>query len=271
MTSVECKKFVVYLTKYSGVDLPKWYVGSTSAVKIANGYRGSVLSKKYKTKFSEARSINPELFKTRILSFHTTRKEALEEELRVQKKHNVVMNSKYMNESYTCVNGFFGRDVSGELNPRFGKPHSKEQRQRQNMSKIAKTRTGDKNPNYGNKWTSEQKANLSELKKSKKWKEEVGRSSTIKSVITQTSKLKWFKVLNELHETVEELISAGDLRKISSLLLTSSKDEPVGFKAASKKSFVSIGKGHLVGLYAEEVFPSREDVVTYVETRYSET
>ena len=110
------KEFCVYLTMYKGELLPKWYIGSSSVKKIKNNYNGSVSSHKWRNIYYEEQKENKHLFKTRILSTHETRKQALEEELRVQKLHSVRDNNKYFNESYAKVNGYFGRDVSGENN-----------------------------------------------------------------------------------------------------------------------------------------------------------
>ena len=38
--------------------------------------------------------------------------------------HSVVNNSKYFNESYAQINGCYGRDVKGELNPMYGRTHT---------------------------------------------------------------------------------------------------------------------------------------------------
>lgn len=67
-----------------------------------------------------------------ILSKHRTRTEALEKEKDYQVKRNVVRSPFYINKSVAIKNGFFGMDVSGK-----------------------------NNPNYGNKWSDEQKSNMS--------------------------------------------------------------------------------------------------------------
>ena len=117
-------KYVVYLTYYTGTKLPPFYIGSSTKDKITAGYNGSVKSKKWRSIYEFEQKINKQLFKTRILSYHTTKIEALQEELRLQKLHKVVSNSKYFNEAYATINGFFGRDVSGTLHPMYGKTHS---------------------------------------------------------------------------------------------------------------------------------------------------
>ena len=112
--------FVTYLTEYFGEKMPKFYVGSSSLENIESGYRGSVSGKRYSETWESELRENPHLFKTTILTTHDSRKEALEEELDFQIKNDVVKSESWINESFAQPNGFFGRDVSGELNPNFG-------------------------------------------------------------------------------------------------------------------------------------------------------
>ena len=153
--------FCVYLTYYQGDKLPHYYVGSTSVESVENGYHGSVRSKRWKSVWDEELRENNEMFETVILSYHTTRSAALHEELRFQKENDVVRSKVWINDGYAQPNGAFGRDVSGELNPMFGKTHSPE------MIEVIKTihtgrkdndetrkkksvaRLGDKNPMFG--------------------------------------------------------------------------------------------------------------------------
>lgn len=114
-------EYVVYLTMYSGDKLPRWYIGSSTRYRVLNGYRGSVTSRKWRDVYKEEISNNPNLFKSRILSFHNTRNEAVIEENRIQHLHSVVKNENYFNESYATKGGCFTRDKRGELNPMFGK------------------------------------------------------------------------------------------------------------------------------------------------------
>ena len=118
--------FCTYLTMYTGNKLPKWYIGSTSVEKIINGYLGSVVSRKYKDIWNFEIKNNLELFKVRILSVHSNRIKALEEELRLHNKHTVHTNPKYINMSLASVNGFFGVSVSGPAHPSYGKVVSNE-------------------------------------------------------------------------------------------------------------------------------------------------
>lgn len=113
--------YCVYITTYSGDKLPKYYVGSSSVDNVKNGYTGSVKSKRWKALWESENRDNPELFHVDIISTHNTREEALAAELLFQTENNVVMSDSWANLSLATVNGFFGRDVSGENNPMFGK------------------------------------------------------------------------------------------------------------------------------------------------------
>jgi len=116
--------YCVYLIIYSGDKLPKCYIGSTELEKLKNGYRGSVVSKKYKDIFISEIKNNYDKFTYVILESCYERKEALFYELFYHKLFNVVKSSFFYNESYASINGMFGRDVKGILNPMYGKKHS---------------------------------------------------------------------------------------------------------------------------------------------------
>lgn len=131
--------YCTYLTIYKGNLLPRRYIGSSRVDKIIDGYRGSVSSKQWKHTFdSEIRS-SPHLFKTRILKTFVTREEATNEELRLHILYDVVKSNLYMNQSIARPNGFFGRDVSGENNPMYGKKRTGEKHLGgENISKALK-------------------------------------------------------------------------------------------------------------------------------------
>ena len=112
--------YCVYLTTYSGQKLPPFYIGSTSTDKIRAGYKGSVSSRMYKAIWESELKEHPSLFTSKIISTHATRKEALQAESILQTELSVVSSSQYINQSIAKKNGYFGRDVSGENNPRFG-------------------------------------------------------------------------------------------------------------------------------------------------------
>lgn len=132
-------RYVVYLTEYSGTLLPKFYIGSTSEEKFLSGsYFGSVRSKKWSKIFRNELRDNMHLFFVKALSYHDSRKLALDEELAQHIKNDVVNSEEYFNESLATPNGFFGRDVSGEKNPFYGKTHSEQFCIKQSNSKIGK-------------------------------------------------------------------------------------------------------------------------------------
>lgn len=113
--------YCTYLTIYSGDKLPRRYIGSTTVEKVNSGYNGSVSSKKWASVYKQEQSKNKHLFKTRVLTTHNTSKEAREMELKLHLKYNVVPSPVYFNESLAKPNGHFGRDVSGENNPMYGR------------------------------------------------------------------------------------------------------------------------------------------------------
>lgn len=94
-------KYCVYLTIYTGKKLPPFYIGSSNVDKIINhGYHGSVKSKKYKEIWVDELTINPTAFKTTIISYHETRKEATIKECSLQKALNVVKSPMYINMAF---------------------------------------------------------------------------------------------------------------------------------------------------------------------------
>lgn len=118
--------YCTYLTIYYGSLLPRRYIGSSSVTIIENGYNGSVSSIKWRSTYKREQKNNKHLFKTRILTIHPTRKEALEKELEIQVKYDVVKSELYMNESFAKPNGGHGRDVSGKNNPMYGRERTGE-------------------------------------------------------------------------------------------------------------------------------------------------
>ena len=109
--------YVTYLTIYSGNKLPPFYIGSSSLNKVNDGYRGSVTSNKYGITWKEELKNNPHLFKTIIISKHNTRPEAMDKELILQTKLNVVKSPMYINMSFASVNGYFGNsELLSQLN-----------------------------------------------------------------------------------------------------------------------------------------------------------
>ena len=112
--------YCTYLTIYLGNKLPPFYIGSSTIDRINSGYRGSVSSKKYKIIWESELKLNPHLFQTKIISTHQTSKEARQKEMFFHEQLKVVKSEMYVNLSIARENGFFGMDVSGKNNPRYG-------------------------------------------------------------------------------------------------------------------------------------------------------
>lgn len=182
--------YCTYLTMYTGDKLPKWYIGSSSVKNIEKGYVGSVNSKKYKVIwFSEIKE-NRNLFRTRILSRYSNRTDALKEELRLHKKHNVHTNNRYVNRALACPNGFFGASMLGADSPSYGKI-------RDVSSTLKRLRTMN-TPNIEG-ITPQQvvaikvKATLS----SQEWKEKYGNSQVTKRKIVGEDGLNYYQKMSK--------------------------------------------------------------------------
>lgn len=92
--------FCVYLTVYSGNRLPPFYIGSTSSARLARGYVGSVVSRRYRAIWKEEHLSRPHLFRTVILARFQTRDAAYNIERSLQKQLSVIKNPLYVNLSY---------------------------------------------------------------------------------------------------------------------------------------------------------------------------
>lgn len=114
--------YCTYITVYSGNKLPPFYIGSSTIEKINLGYHGSVKSKLYKSIWLKELKDNPLLFKTKIISIHSKRSEALEKELKFHVALNVVKSDMYINMAIANKNGCFGMKYSAFK----GKKHSEE-------------------------------------------------------------------------------------------------------------------------------------------------
>ncbi|UQS94005.1 hypothetical protein ABNavy1_183 [Acinetobacter phage AB-Navy1] len=106
-------KYCTYMTVYYGDLMPRRYIGSSSIDRILSGYKGSVKSAKWKTIWRNEIKNRPHLFKTRVLSVFDSRDEALNAELRLHIKYDVVKSEKYINMAIAQPNGFFGMSKSG--------------------------------------------------------------------------------------------------------------------------------------------------------------
>jgi hypothetical protein len=94
--------YCVYLTIYRGNQLPPFYIGYVKQNKIANGYHGSVTSKRFGPMWKKELRDNPHLFDTRVLCSFETKREAQLREHELQTALNVVSNPLYIN---LCIYG----------------------------------------------------------------------------------------------------------------------------------------------------------------------
>lgn len=142
----------VYITIYSGNKMPIFYIGSSTVEAILRkGYHGSVKSITYRRIWQDELIQNPHLFKTIILSRHNTKKEALEREEYIQRKLDVIKNPLYINKSYACKNGVFGRIGKGKDHPFHGKAGSEVpwhglKRSEESKKRYSESKSGEKNP-----------------------------------------------------------------------------------------------------------------------------
>lgn len=133
-------EYCTYLTTYRGTKMPMFYIGRSSVKNVQNGYHGSVSSKLYKQIWLEELEQNPHLFETKILTVHSTKKEAAEQEEYFHKKHQVHKNPLYINQATGAgtfhadicgkKNPWYGKSRSGELNPMYGKTHKESTRKK---------------------------------------------------------------------------------------------------------------------------------------------
>lgn len=207
-------KFVTYLTIYSGNKLPPFYIGSSDIQRIENNYHGSVKSIKYSDTWKEELKNNPQLFKTKIISYHETRKDALAKEYYLHHKLGVVKSPLYINQSLATVNGFFGMDVSKENHPWYGRKHSEESKRI-----ISEKAKGRKGPNLGKKLSQETRRKLSAAKKGKKRLVPVTEETRRKLSAVNKGKMRSEETKRKLSEIAKtRTISEETKRKISESL-----------------------------------------------------
>lgn len=145
--------YCVYITTYSGTALPKKYIGSSSVQRIEKGYCGSVRSKKWKSIWENQLKFYPELFTVDIVSIHSTRSAALEEEFRLQRVYDVVKSDEWINQGYAQVNGYAGRNVSGVNNPMYGQGHKQREWCAKNPEKVSERNRKAAVTQWGNDYT----------------------------------------------------------------------------------------------------------------------
>lgn len=147
--------------------MPPFYIGSTSVEKVNAGYRGTVVSAKYKMVWNEELSNNPQLFETRIITKHTTREEALHKENYFHMKLGVVKNGLYVNQA--VASGCFGMQSAEAI--------EKMKQSRLKSRDVAAKKISDKRNDPLWKATVGKEANrkLSETTTSPEWKATLGK------------------------------------------------------------------------------------------------
>lgn len=164
--------YCVYLTVYSGSRMPPFYIGSSSSQKVKAGYHGSVKSYLWMNIWREELVSVPELFRTVIISEHSSRIEAYKEEEKIQRMLNVVHSDLFINEAF--ANGNFsnhGKPRSPEAsaksaNFRRGKPLSEETKLKISLAKKGKKFSAEHIENMrGPKHSDETKAKMSAIRK----------------------------------------------------------------------------------------------------------
>lgn len=134
-----------------------FYIGSTTTIKINNGYHGSVSSKEYKTIWENELKHSTHLFKTKIITYHHSRKEAYQKELYFHIKKNVINNSMYSNKANANGSGRFGGGFKNKFHSVEHKEYMKLKYTKRDtfwLSNIkkpehSKLMSGNGNPMYG--------------------------------------------------------------------------------------------------------------------------
>lgn len=140
-------KYCTYITFYYGKLLPPFYIGSSYVNNIINNsYRGSVSSKAFKQIWIDEIKNNPHLFKTKIISYHKTRKEATEKERKFHLTLNVVNNPLYLNKSIASLNMFpydrKGYKHTAETKLKISKGNKGKRRSQEFKDNVSKTQKG---------------------------------------------------------------------------------------------------------------------------------
>ena len=217
--------FCVYLTTYYGNKLPMFYIGSTSEEKVVRlGYNGSVTSKRYGLIWREEQRDNKLAFKTKILSLHKTREEALAREEYLQRQLNVVRNTLYINMGY-ANKGFLNIDghteetikkISVSKSGKSQGPHSKDTKQKMSDASRGKKKSAAHRENMsksktGKKLTVEQKLKL--------------RGTHLGILHTQETKDKMSKIKKNPSQEIRKQMSEVQRKRHSNTLVTLKKPD----------------------------------------------
>lgn len=144
--------FCVYVITYSGRDMPQFYIGYSSVLKIEKeNYHGSVSSRAWKELWNKTLEDYPELFRRKVLKTFGSREEAYEYEKEILKHFNAAKSKLFVNKS----NG--GTIVcKGENHPKYGYKPSEETRK-----KISSALRGKPASNRGKQMSQKQRDSIS--------------------------------------------------------------------------------------------------------------
>lgn len=157
--------YCTYLTVYKGNKLPPFYIGYSTVDKVNKGYNGSVSSKEYKQIWKLERKIHPKLFKTVILSTHSTNEEAILKEAALLNKLKVIDNSLYINKAAFPHFNSIGRKHSEETKKKISSGNKGKKRSIEVKQLWSQLKKGKTSPRKGVKLSEETKKKLSEAKK----------------------------------------------------------------------------------------------------------
>ena len=179
-------QYCTYLTVYKGNKMPPFYIGSTSVERVHGGYKGTVLSAAYKEVWNEELKHRDELFETKIVSVHDSRKDALDKENKLHIQLGVKDNNLYINKA--VASGCFGnmdeasiekmrktkkaqgKIVGAKVSARRNDPQWKETVGKEAALKLSKTK---RDPSRAHMEAERNRKN-SETVNSEEWKRTVG-------------------------------------------------------------------------------------------------
>jgi len=166
--------YIYKITNIIKNDPRKYYIGVRSSSRLPEE------DIKYQSSSKILIPLLNETYTKEILSVWNSRKEAVEEEIRLHNKYNVDSNPLFYNQTTQTSTGFDGFSLTGELNPFYGKTHSSKQKAKWKEFRKG-TNSGKDNPFYG-------KVHSEETKKliSSQWEGEAGkqRASKISQAMT---------------------------------------------------------------------------------------